>query len=93
MCFNRPITLFSEGSVTICALCANLALVDELYGPPVGAETPRSLGVLTARLDVLLPGIRLKERLKVLGARSHQQIADVLALDGQWRLPWHRTTI
>ena len=43
--------------------------------------------MLTARLDALLPGIRLRERLRALGASSHQQIADILALDGQCRLP------
>ncbi|KZT73548.1 hypothetical protein DAEQUDRAFT_662157 [Daedalea quercina L-15889] len=57
-------------------------LEDELYGPPVGAETPRSMNALAMRLDALLPGIRLKERLRALNADSHQHIADILALDG-----------
>lgn len=60
-----------------------LTLTDELYGPPVGTETPHSLDVLTARFDALLPGIRLKERLRGLGACSHQHIADILAIDGE----------
>ncbi|TFY54163.1 hypothetical protein EVJ58_g9020 [Rhodofomes roseus] len=57
-------------------------LEDELYGPPVGAETPRSMNALTTRLDTLLPGIRLKERLQALKADSHQHIANILAVDG-----------
>lgn len=60
-----------------------LTLTDELYGPPVGTETPHSLDVLTARFDALLPGIRLKEQLRGLGACSHQHIADILAIDGE----------
>ncbi|KAI0956427.1 hypothetical protein AcV7_006837 [Taiwanofungus camphoratus] len=58
------------------------SIADELYGPPIGTETPRGIGHFVLRLDALLPGIRLKERLYALGARDHQRIADVLALDG-----------
>ncbi|KAF9818789.1 hypothetical protein IEO21_02569 [Rhodonia placenta] len=57
-------------------------LEDELYGPPIGTETPRGINTLVARLDVLLPGIRLKERLYALEVLNHQRVADILAIDG-----------
>ncbi|KAH9948596.1 hypothetical protein B0H21DRAFT_230902 [Amylocystis lapponica] len=57
-------------------------LEDELYGPPVGTESPRGVDVLVTRLDELLPGTRLRDRLYALGVLSHQHIADFLARDG-----------
>ncbi|KAI3605653.1 hypothetical protein WG66_011992 [Moniliophthora roreri] len=38
-------------------------LEDALYGQPIGTETPRGYKLLLDRLDVMMPGIRLKERL------------------------------
>ncbi|KAL6301507.1 hypothetical protein BKA93DRAFT_919725 [Sparassis latifolia] len=55
---------------------------DELYGPHIGTETPRGLSVLINHLDMLLPGIRLKERLYALKDVTHQHIADMLGADG-----------
>lgn len=60
----------------------SFGLLDELYGPPIGTETPRGINTLVARLDVLLPGIRLKERLYALEVLNHQRVADILAIDG-----------
>ncbi|PCH42550.1 hypothetical protein WOLCODRAFT_72130 [Wolfiporia cocos MD-104 SS10] len=57
-------------------------LEDELYGPPIGTETPRGISVLISRLNALLPGIRLKERLYALGTPDHQDIVDLLARGG-----------
>ncbi|KAH8101836.1 hypothetical protein BXZ70DRAFT_79817 [Cristinia sonorae] len=57
-------------------------LEDELYGPPIGTESPRGLKSLISRIDALLPGVRLKEKLFALDASSHQRIADVLSMDG-----------
>ena len=57
-------------------------MLDELYGHPVGTESPIGISVLIYRLSSILPGIRLSEKLLAAGAKSHQQIADVLALDG-----------
>lgn len=55
---------------------------DELYGPSIGTETPRGLDRFISSLVNLLPGIRLRERLKTLGISDHQQIADFLATEG-----------
>ncbi|KAF8650024.1 hypothetical protein AX16_005462 [Volvariella volvacea WC 439] len=57
-------------------------LEDELYGPPVGTESPRGLQSLISRLDSLLPGIRLKDRLCALDPLTHQSIADYLGSNG-----------
>ncbi|KAJ7672228.1 hypothetical protein DFH06DRAFT_1082159 [Mycena polygramma] len=58
------------------------ALEDELYGPPIGTESPRGLKPLIERLDSLMPGIRLQERLSKLSDLSHQAIADFLGEHG-----------
>ncbi|KAJ7505587.1 hypothetical protein B0H11DRAFT_1850811 [Mycena galericulata] len=58
------------------------ALEDEFYGPPVGTESPRGLKPLLQRLDDLMPGIRLKERLSKLPDLCHQVIADFLGDNG-----------
>ncbi|KAG7444695.1 uncharacterized protein BT62DRAFT_951706 [Guyanagaster necrorhizus] len=57
-------------------------LEDLLYGPPIGPESPRGLSILIDRLDTLLPGIRLKERLGALQNKSHQGITDYLGEHG-----------
>ncbi|KAK0472062.1 hypothetical protein IW261DRAFT_1509903 [Armillaria novae-zelandiae] len=57
-------------------------LEDFLYGPPIGPESPRGLGILIDRLDTLLPSIRLKERLGALRDKSHQGIADYMGDHG-----------
>ena len=57
-----------------------MSRLDELYGTAVGTETPRGLQSLISRLDNLLPGIRLKDKLS--GAANHQDIADVLCANG-----------
>lgn len=56
--------------------------IDELYGSPIGTESPRGLRQLISRLDALLPGMRLKDRLYDLNHPTHQNIAQVLADDG-----------
>ncbi|KAI0346251.1 hypothetical protein BDW22DRAFT_1417564 [Trametopsis cervina] len=57
-------------------------LEDELHGMPIGTESPRGISNLISRLAAVLPGIRLAEKLIEAGARSHQQIVDVLAANG-----------
>lgn len=56
--------------------------LDELYGPPVGTESPRGLKPLIDRFDSLMPGIRLRERLSKLPNLSHQAITDFLGENG-----------
>lgn len=58
------------------------ALEDELYGSPIGTESPCGINPLIERLDYLFPGTRLKDRLLVLDDLSHQGIADFLASHG-----------
>ncbi|KAJ7732141.1 hypothetical protein B0H16DRAFT_180720 [Mycena metata] len=58
------------------------ALEDELYGPPIGTESPRGLKPLVERLDAMMPGIRLQDRLTKLPELSHQTIADFLGENG-----------
>ncbi|KAJ6489068.1 hypothetical protein C8R45DRAFT_901995 [Mycena sanguinolenta] len=58
------------------------SLEDELYGPPIGTESPRGLKPLIERLDSLMPGIRLRERLLKLPDLSHQAITDFLGQNG-----------
>jgi hypothetical protein len=57
-------------------------LADELYGPLIGTESPGDINRLIARLDSLLPGIRLKARLLELNCPTHQEIANILADNG-----------
>jgi hypothetical protein len=56
--------------------------LDELYGPPIGTESPRGVKSLIDRLASLMPGIRLKERLSNLNHPTHQNITDFLAENG-----------
>ncbi|KAJ7315335.1 hypothetical protein DFH08DRAFT_715623 [Mycena albidolilacea] len=58
------------------------SLEDELYGPPVGTESPRGLKPLIDRFDSLMPGISLRERLSKLPDLSHQAITDFLGENG-----------
>ena len=53
-----------------------------MYGPPIGTESPRGLKPFIQRLDAMMPGIRLKERLCKLADLSHQAIADFLGENG-----------
>ena len=46
------------------------------------AERPLALATIVSRLNYLLPGIRIKEKLLSLDTLSHQSIADVLGSDG-----------
>lgn len=55
---------------------------DELHGLPIGTESPGGLSILISRLSSMLPGVRLSERLFSAGVKTHQQIVDVLAVDG-----------
>ncbi|KAI0806085.1 hypothetical protein BC629DRAFT_1141943 [Irpex lacteus] len=55
---------------------------DQLYGLPVGTESPRGISVLISRLSTVLPGVRIRERLSAAGAETHQQITDTLASNG-----------
>jgi hypothetical protein len=57
--------------------------VDELYGPPLGSETPRGLKQLVHFLDQILPGIGVKKRFYVLDSLTHQKIVDVLGNNGR----------
>ncbi|KAK7055930.1 hypothetical protein R3P38DRAFT_2682467 [Favolaschia claudopus] len=57
-------------------------LEDELYGPPIGTESPRGLKPLIKHIDSLMPGIRLQQRLSNLPDLSHQAIADFLGDHG-----------
>ncbi|KAJ7111202.1 hypothetical protein C8R43DRAFT_1041770 [Mycena crocata] len=57
-------------------------LEDELYGPPIGTESPRGLKPFLQRLDDLMPGIRLQERLSKLPDLSHQVVTDFLGEHG-----------
>ncbi|KAJ7146769.1 hypothetical protein C8R44DRAFT_758128 [Mycena epipterygia] len=57
-------------------------LEDQLYGPPIGTESPRGIKPLIQRLDAMMPGIRLQERLSKLTDLSHQTIADFLGENG-----------
>ncbi|KAJ7052014.1 hypothetical protein C8F01DRAFT_1066440 [Mycena amicta] len=58
------------------------ALEDELYGPPIGTESPRGIKPFVERLDAMMPGIRLQERLVKLSDLSHQTITDYLGQHG-----------
>lgn len=58
-------------------------MTDELYGPAVGTETPRGVKNLIDRLDAVLPGIRLRDRLLALDNPSHQCIVDFLGKNGK----------
>lgn len=55
---------------------------DELYGPPLGSETPRGLTQFVRLLDQILPGIGVKKRFYFLGSLTHQKIADILGNNG-----------
>ncbi|KAL0063463.1 hypothetical protein AAF712_009667 [Marasmius tenuissimus] len=39
------------------------SLEDALYGHPIGTESPRGYGILLEKLDTMMPGIRLRQRL------------------------------
>ena len=65
-------------------LCFQRPFADDLFGPSIGTESPRGIKTLVARLDDLLPGIRLKEKLDALESATHQQIVDTLASDGEF---------
>jgi hypothetical protein len=56
--------------------------LDELYGPHIGTESPDDITRLISRLDSLLRGIRLEERLLNLKNPTHQTIANLLAQSG-----------
>lgn len=58
------------------------SLEDQLYGPPIGTESPRGIKPFVQRLDALMPGIRLQERLSNLPGLGHQAIADFLGENG-----------
>jgi hypothetical protein len=51
----------------------------------IGTESPRSVTNLISRLDLLVPGIRLRERLHSLSPPSHQNIANFLGAEGKIR--------
>lgn len=59
-------------------------ILDELYGPSIGPESPRGIQSFIKRLESLLPGIRLKERLSRLHDLTHQTITDFLADNGKF---------
>lgn len=57
-------------------------LLDDLYGYPIGTETPESLSHLLNDLNRELPGIFLTHRLSDLENVTHQRIVDLLGADG-----------
>lgn len=59
---------------------ADRAILAELYGAPVGTESPRGLKALLNKLDKMAPGIRLKERLT--GLYGHQEVVDIMCAEG-----------
>jgi hypothetical protein len=63
---------------------AYIPRIDELYGLPIGTESPRGITPLIDRLDRLFPGTRLKDRLSALEDLSHQGIVDFLASNGAY---------
>jgi hypothetical protein len=56
---------------------------DQLYGPPIGSETPRGLKQLVHVLDQILPGVGVKKRFYVLDSLTHQKIANILGNNGR----------
>lgn len=62
--------------------------IDELYGPPVGSETPTGMKRLVSCLDSILPGIRLQERILALPKLNHQTIATYLGQCGEANSSW-----
>ncbi|KAI0636314.1 hypothetical protein C8Q77DRAFT_1192066 [Trametes polyzona] len=54
--------------------------------PWVGPETPRSLAILVAYLENMLPGLRLQQKLQGL-ATTHQNVVDILAVEGRLTAP------
>jgi hypothetical protein len=63
-------------------ICGYIRGIDELYGSPIGTESPRGIKPLIDRLDYLFPGTRLKDRLLMSEDLSHQGIIDFLAIHG-----------
>ncbi len=59
------------------------SFVDELFGPRLGPET--SMHKLVNKLDSMLPGIRIKERLmeRVKNGAGHQGIIDFFGENGK----------
>jgi hypothetical protein len=59
------------------------SFVDELFGPRLGLET--SMHNLVDKLDSMLPGIRIKERLmeRIKNGAGHQGIIDYFAENGK----------
>ncbi|KAG6817233.1 hypothetical protein H0H87_011290 [Tephrocybe sp. NHM501043] len=57
-------------------------LEERLFGPAIGTESPCDIHAFIDRLDDMLPGIRLKERLSQLSVISHQSIIDFLGANG-----------
>lgn len=55
------------------------SFVDELFGPRLGPETS-----MVDKLDSMLPGIRIKERLmeRIKNGAGHQGIVDYFAENG-----------
>ena len=56
------------------------SFVDELFGPRLGPETS-----MVDKLDSMLPGIRIKERLmeRIKNGAGHQGIIDYFAENGK----------
>jgi hypothetical protein len=74
-------SLTSPEQALICVI-----LLDALYGPPIGPETPGGITALIERLESLMPGIRIRERLIALGEKSHQSIVEFLGTHGLFLL-------
>ena len=71
-----------QGSVLSAYFCFSDPLADELLGPILGPETETQ--ILVEKLDSMLPGIRIRERLieRLKSGPSHQSIIDFFAENG-----------
>ena len=57
-----------------------ILLSDEVYGPEVGFQTPRSISRLINKIQRLLSGVHLRHELH--GLTTHQDIVNILGLKG-----------
>ncbi|KAF8637752.1 hypothetical protein AX17_002594 [Amanita inopinata Kibby_2008] len=60
------------------------SLQEELFGTSLGSESQQDIMTLVGKLDSMIPGIRIKERLveRLKGGTSHQVIVNLLAENG-----------
>ncbi|KAH8118029.1 hypothetical protein DFH11DRAFT_1503517 [Phellopilus nigrolimitatus] len=64
----------------VLPVCETLKdLEEDRYGPDLGPETPGSVSALIKRLELLLPGIRLRNQLDV-AQTTHQDLVNLLGI-------------